>query len=169
MNRPTTIETWALRDDMRALLTRRPQTGSAVFAQLRDNWGRLGERRMWRTIRWLVDRGFAIGLGQRGFGMGYVAGFAPEHPSDYGDRRRLDLFRQKRCYECENKLESTRPWWCGPRCLDCYNTVQCSGHQRRREACKAAQICVRCRVASADVPFAHCRGCLDGAEWRKAA
>jgi len=164
MNRPTCIETWALRDDMRARLTKRSQSGLQLFAQLRDDWGHLGERRMWRTVRWLVDRGFAVRVD-----CGYVAGYAPENQRDYRDWRRLYLFERKRCYDCETDLEPKQPWWYGPRCSDCYYAHQAREQGRRRKIWMDALICVRCRVSGADLPFVHCRDCLDALAMRRRA
>jgi len=38
-------------------VTRHPQRASEIFVAMRSEWGECGERRLWRALRTLVDRG----------------------------------------------------------------------------------------------------------------
>jgi len=50
-------EAAALRADMLKHVTRRPRSAARLFDLVRQEWGELGERRLWRTLQWLMARG----------------------------------------------------------------------------------------------------------------
>lgn len=56
-------ETAGLRQDLLGLIGRRPVPSGVLFARLRDGWGAVGERRLQRALRWLVERGAAVPIG----------------------------------------------------------------------------------------------------------
>ena len=67
------VETHALRESMlERLHPRRPMSPVRLFAALRDEWGSLGERRLWRVLCWLTGVGLVARDGRKYQPDGYV-------------------------------------------------------------------------------------------------
>lgn len=62
-------ETHAIREALVAATGRYPRSAMTLFAAVTDEWGPIGERRLWRAIKWLVDAGRLRVVGEHG---GYV-------------------------------------------------------------------------------------------------
>lgn len=76
---PYYTETIALREDMQLCFDfRRPRPAADAFAALRDRWGEINERRLWRVLRWLEARrrvavvGAQVANGHRYASDGYI-------------------------------------------------------------------------------------------------
>ena len=61
-----------MRDTIRAW--RRPRTAADAFGAVTEAFGRVGERRLWRALRWLIQRGEVIAIGRRHTGSTYAWG-----------------------------------------------------------------------------------------------
>lgn len=74
MTADSTAETKALRESMLGYVTTRPRSAERIFSLLRDEWGDVNERRLWRTLRWLVSTGAVTRLGVSRSGSSYIRG-----------------------------------------------------------------------------------------------
>lgn len=75
-NTPTPVK--AQTNDIRDLLLRsasryEARSAVALFRAVQDDWGHICERRLWRAIGWLIERGKLQRTGTRGSdGYGYI-------------------------------------------------------------------------------------------------
>jgi hypothetical protein len=67
-------ETHALRRSMLNYVTSHPRSAGRIFTLLRAEWGEVGERRLWRVLRWLLAQGAIVRVGCRYHSDGYVRG-----------------------------------------------------------------------------------------------
>ena len=64
----------AIRDALRDATGRHPRPASALFDRVREDWGPIDERRMWRLLGELLERGEVVRVGRRHASEGYVRG-----------------------------------------------------------------------------------------------
>jgi hypothetical protein len=64
-NAPEHVEWRALLDTLLEVVTRFPQRPGEIFEALRDTWGTCDERRLWRALRALVERGLVERRGRK--------------------------------------------------------------------------------------------------------
>jgi hypothetical protein len=163
-------ETWALRDALRdALSSRVPRTGPELFRIVTDDWGHFDERRLWRGLGWLLQRGIAVQIGRRHATCvddirGYVRGTGLEYPSDAKARARNELIEQGACPRCCKPVETNRPMWMGRTtlCMRCYWIVRQPGAAYKRERyleLKAEHICTCCKRRPAHKGKINCARC----------
>jgi hypothetical protein len=69
---PYRAETDAVRASVLQQIGRRPRRAAEIFVAVRDDYGSVGERRLWRAIEWLVANGKAARVGPSGKSEGYV-------------------------------------------------------------------------------------------------
>lgn len=72
---PRRAEKMAIVESLNSALTSRSRTAAELFARVRTEWGTVGERRLWRYLKALVDSGHAVRVGPWSrIGTGYVRG-----------------------------------------------------------------------------------------------
>lgn len=69
-------ETIGIRESVLSYTTTRPRSAERIFGLVRQEWGEIGERRLWRILEWLIGRGAVRRIGDRYHGEGYVLGAA---------------------------------------------------------------------------------------------
>lgn len=118
----TPADTWALRDDMLAVLTREPKQFLEIWTTLQDSWGSINERTAWRVLQWLISRGKAERVGTpRSSGDRSPSGYRRtkhggcETEKDRRERKLLQLRDRRRCRDCEAKRGLDRIG----RCIQC--------------------------------------------------
>ncbi len=67
-------ETRALRESLLSYVTKRPRSAVRLFQLLTDEWGSVGERRLWRCLRWLIDQGAVVVCGRMRSSATYTLG-----------------------------------------------------------------------------------------------
>lgn len=72
MTRALLDETHALRDDLLSAFGSTPRMPSSAFADLRASWGDVGQRRLERALRSLVNAGQLERVGRKYTHGGYV-------------------------------------------------------------------------------------------------
>lgn len=136
-------ETWALRDALRdALSPRVPKTAPQLFSLVERDWGHVDERRLWRYLNWLMQRGIAVRLAPRYYNqahfedVGYLRGTGIEYPQDAADRDWQAATAAGICPWCRCRLDEIRPMWMrSSLCHDCYRvTLNDQRTARRRRA-----------------------------------
>lgn len=143
-------ETWYLRDAIRdALWTRTPQTGPQLFERVTSEYGHVDERRMWRHLAWLIERGIAVRVARWRVTStddirGYVRGTGVEYAADTASRIACDLASDGRCIVCRGRAEPDRPKWMASRCVGCHWTWHAEMKKALREARIATGDCGRC-------------------------
>lgn len=168
-------ESWSLRDALRDLIPearrgnisdRYPHRATDLFEALTSDWGSVGQRRLWRTLWWLLARGFVVRVGTAHNGSSYARGYAPETPWDNAERTLVALKESRRCFDCRDRLDPQRPDWCGPRCAQCELDRRLLWKQEHREALEQAKICVECARRAPEAPWKRCTECLEAGRQR---
>lgn len=125
----TPADTWALRDDMLAVLTREPKQFLEIWTTLQDGWGTINERTAWRVLQWLISRGKAERMGTpRSSGDKSPSGYrltkhgGCETEGDRRERRLLWLDARGRCRSCELKRKRVMNGLC----------IECKRYEGRR-------------------------------------
>jgi hypothetical protein len=120
-------ETFALRDMMLGYVTRYPQPAADLFAQVRDDYGSVGDRRLWRCLAWLLASGKITRIDESGYTRNREA---VETEAEAMARDRLELCADGLCYECRTPVET------GPRCLRCFRANHAAAARRRYASAK---------------------------------
>lgn len=142
-------EQWVLRDYLRdALSNRLPRTAPVLFSMVAREYGDVDQRRMWRYLSWLMQRGIAVRLAPRHynraefigeFDVGYVRGTGIEYPCDTADREWQMRAADHTCPVCLERRESVLPkWYRSTLCMVCYRTNQNETRFWKRLARRAA-------------------------------
>lgn len=158
-------ETWAIRDALRdALSSRTPRTAPQLFQSVLDDIGSIDERRLWRQLAWLTQRGIAVGLavihGNQSSleDTGYVRGTGLEYPDDAAIRERVELSRDGLCWDCrEPNADPARRQeqycvWCELEQSQAFNAAL-------RADRYAAGVCTECAVVRPRDGHRLCDGC----------
>lgn len=113
MTHDSTAETLAIREALLASTGRYPKSAAQLFELVRDEWGTLTERRLWRALQKLVRDGLVRRVGERNHSDGYVRVPDTTPTSEDLERaRRLDLAAKRLCYDCEQRrLRRGDPSW----------------------------------------------------------
>jgi len=133
----TTAETFAIRDSLLALAGRHPIPAAVLFERLRDEWGTLCERRLWRAINWLVAHGKLQRVGDRYHSEGYVrVPDAAMAPGEADRRERLELNEERRCYDCKGRSlgKQDQAWFRALNSGYCFGCYQVRANARRSAA-----------------------------------
>lgn len=96
-------ETLGIRETLLSYVTARPRSAERIFALVREEWGEIGERRLWRTLDWLVEHGAVRRVGDRHHSDGYVLGVAVPLAS---------VRRSNTCSACGDKGHHARDGRC---------------------------------------------------------
>src|SRR5690349_14312904 len=146
-------ETWGLRDTMRAAIgaLRRgrvsdcyPQTAAEIFEALESDWGRVGHRRLWRTLWWLLARGYVIRLGTPRLDAVYVLGYAPMRYDEHDQRMAVEFVTNGLCWNCGLTLRLNRSERSKFQCSACDRNRNIRGGRELYRALADAGICVAC-------------------------
>lgn len=171
--------TWAIRDALTDALPRyrrtdildnQPRyarTGPQLFDAATEELGYVDERRLWRALGWLVQRGIAVRLqpqyhNQAGLeDAGYLRGTGIEYPRDARERAQIELTMAGRCRGCyRTGTDPDQLARQDGRCRPCFVERHNHWQQKRYLVMIDAGICP-CGRAEPDHGFTRCRFCQE--------
>lgn len=133
-------EVFEIRDALRDLLSpRTAQTGPQLFERVTADYGHVDERRLWRHLKWLCQRGIAVRLApihcnqSEIEGSGYLRGTGIEYRRDAWIRLSLELCSLGHCPRCFGELDG-RNRYSKHICWACYLETRNSYRRRMRAA-----------------------------------
>lgn len=172
-------ETWAIRDaltdalpryrrtDTLENLPRYPRTGPQLFDAVIAELGHIEERRLWRALGWLVQRGIAVRLAPQYCNKsaledaGYLRGTGVEYPQDARERAQVELTMAGRCRGCY-RTGFDPDWLAGQdgRCRPCFLERHNHWQQKRYTILTDAGICP-CGRDEPEPGCTRCRFCQE--------
>lgn len=165
-------ETWAIRDALRdALSSRTPKSAPQLFRVVLDDIGSIDERRLWRQLAWLTQRGIAVRLAPNHNNhtgiedVGYLRGTGIEYPADAVVRELIELRRDGLCWDCREPNTDPAPWqeqycvWCELEQSQAFNVAL-------RADRYAAGVCTECAVVRPRDGHRLCDGCNAARSYR---